>query len=141
MSARDRLFGFTPPLGENGISSAHLMVENIYLFRLESFFNPGLHVLYIGLGDDGGFFEIIVGIRECLLYNFEPMYVQIKLALSAANVSNAYVFYISIFNVGLSSVRQMIDGDVDRERFFSGLAFVEIESPQIANLTADCHDR
>lgn len=119
VSTRDRLFGFTPPLGENRISPAHLMIENKHLFGLEMLFHPIFHVLYIGLGDDGGVFEISVGVRDLLLHNFEAMYVQGKLRFSAANVSNVYVFYISIFDIGLSSVRQMIDGDVERERLLS----------------------
>lgn len=141
VSTRDRLFGFTPPLSENRVSPAHLMIKNKYLFGLEVLFHPMFHVLYISSGYEGGVFEIIVGIRNLLLCKLEPMDVQRKVRFSAANVSHAYTFYIFIFHIGLSCTRQMIDGDVDREGFFSRLAFVEIKSPQITDATTECHDK
>ena len=140
MSTRDRLFRFTPPLSEIRIPSAHLMIEDKHLFGLEALLQPYLHVPYIGPGDDGGVFEFIIGIWELLVYNFKSMSVQTKLRLCAANVGNRYVFHIFIFHIGLFSTRDMLDGDIDRERFLSWLAFVKIESPQIADSTADCHD-
>ena len=119
VSTRDGLFRFAPPLSEYGISPAHLVVENKHILGLEVLFHPVFHMLYIGLGDDGGVFEIIVGIRNTLLYDLEPMYVQGELGLPSTNVSNAYSFYISILHIGLSSAWQMIDGYVDREGFLS----------------------
>ena len=119
MGSRDRLFGFTASLSENRIPSAHLMIEDKDLFGLEVLFQPVLHVLNIGPGDDGGIFEIFIGIREFLLHNFESMCVQGELRLYATNVGNADVFHIFVFHIGLSSARDVIDRNVHRERLLS----------------------
>lgn len=139
MSTRDRLIGFTPSLSKMGIPSAHLMIEDKHLFCPEALFHPAFHVLYIGSGDDGGVFEVLIGKGELLRHNFEPMCVQRELRLCTADVRNVYVFP-SILHIGLCSAGDMIDRDIERVRFLSWLAFVETKSLQIADPTIDLHD-
>ena len=139
MGTRDRLIGFTPSLSKHGIPSAHLMIEDKHLFGLEALFHPAFHILYISSGDDGSVFEVVIGIRELLLHKFEAMCVQRELRLCAANVGNAYIFPY-VLHIRLCSASDMIDRDIERERFLSYFAFVEIKSLQIANPTINFHD-
>ena len=58
------------------------MVKQKYTFGLELFFRLVFHVLYIGLADDGDVFDIVVGIRNVLLQNFEYIYVREEMGCS-----------------------------------------------------------